>query len=399
MSTPKVVLAYSGGLDTSFCIKYLTQEKGYEVHALTVDTGGFSPAQLQAMEARAYELGATSFKAVDATQDFYNRCIRYLVYGNVLRNNTYPLSVSAERMFQALETANYARLIGANAVAHGSTGAGNDQVRFDIVFQILGEGLEIITPIRDLQLSRQEEIEYLQKNGFEASWEKAKYSINQGIWGTSVGGVETLTSDKALPETAFPTQLTKNEAETIELSFEKGELVGVNGQTFSHPVEAIQALQALAGPFAIGRDIHVGDTIIGIKGRVGFEAAAPLIILKAHHLLEKHVLTKWQQYWKEQLGNWYGMLLHEGQFLDPVMRNIETFLEDTQANVTGKVFVKLLPYRFELQGVESEFDLMNSSFGSYGEMNRAWTGEDVKGFTKILGNQSKIHHLVNKMEH
>ncbi len=395
MSAPKVVLAYSGGLDTSFCIKYLTKEKGYEVHALTVDTGGFTPEQLQAMEERAYQLGAASFKAVDAVQDFYNRCIRYLVYGNVLRNNTYPLSVSAERMFQALETANYARLIGANAVAHGSTGAGNDQVRFDIVFQILGEGLEIITPIRYLQLSRQEEIEYLQKNGFESNWEKAKYSINQGIWGTSVGGVETLTSDKALPESAYPTQLSKNEPETVELSFEKGELAGANGQTFAHPVEAIQALQKLAGPFAIGRDIHVGDTIIGIKGRVGFEAAAPLIILKAHHLLEKHVLTKWQQYWKEQLGNWYGMLLHEGQFLDPVMRNIETFLEDTQANVTGKVVVKLLPYRFELQGIESEFDLMNSTFGSYGEMNRAWTGEDVKGFTKILGNQSKIHHLVN----
>lgn len=392
----KVVLAYSGGLDTSFCIKYLTKEKGYEVHALTVDTGGFSSEQLQAMEARAYELGAASFKAVDAVPDFYNRCIRYLIYGNVLRNNTYPLSVSAERMFQALETANYAKLIGATAVAHGSTGAGNDQVRFDIVFQILGEGLEIITPIRDLRLSRQEEIEYLQKNGFESNWEKAKYSINQGIWGTSVGGVETLTSHQSLPESAYPTQLSESEPKTVELSFEKGELVGVNSQTFAHPVEAIQALQALAGPFAIGRDIHVGDTIIGIKGRVGFEAAAPLIILKAHHLLEKHALTKWQQYWKEQLANWYGMLLHEGQFLDPVMRNIETFLEDTQANVTGKVFVKLLPYRFELQGIESEFDLMNSSFGSYGEMNRAWTGEDVKGFTKILGNQSKIHHLVNK---
>ena len=395
----KVVLAYSGGLDTSFCIKYLTKEKGYEVHALTVDTGGFTPEQLQAMEARAYELGAVSFKAVDAVQDFYNRCIRYLIYGNVLRNNTYPLSVSAERMFQALETANYAKSIGAMAVAHGSTGAGNDQVRFDIVFQILGEGLEIITPIRDLRLSRREEIEYLQKNGFESNWEKAKYSINQGIWGTSVGGVETLTSHQSLPESAYPTQLSKNEPETVELQFEKGEISGINGQTFSHPVEAIQALQALAGPFAIGRDIHVGDTIIGIKGRVGFEAAAPLILLKAHHLLEKHVLTKWQQYWKEQLANWYGMLLHEGQFLDPVMRNIETFLEDTQANVTGKVFVKLLPYRFELQGVESEFDLMNSSFGSYGEMNRAWTGEDVKGFTKILGNQSKIYNAINKIEH
>lgn len=395
MTKPKVVLAYSGGLDTSFCIKYLTKEKGMDVHALTVDTGGFIPEQLQAMEERAYQLGATSYKAVDATRDFYNRCIRYLVYGNVLRNNTYPLSVSAERMFQALETANYAKLIGAKAVAHGSTGAGNDQVRFDIVFQILGEDLEIITPIRDLQLSRQAEIEYLTQNGFEASWEKAKYSINQGIWGTSVGGVETLTSHQSLPESAYPTQLSKNESEEVELRFSKGELVGVNGKIYAHPVEAIQALQTLAGPFAIGRDVHVGDTIIGIKGRVGFEAAAPLITLKAHHLLEKHVLTKWQQYWKEQLANWYGMLLHEGQFLDPVMRNIETFLADTQDNVTGKVFVKLHPYRFELQGIESEFDLMNSTFGSYGEMNRAWTGEDVKGFTKILSNQSKIHHLVN----
>lgn len=395
MSNPKVVLAYSGGLDTSFCIKYLTNEKSYEVHALTVDTGGFTDAELEAMEARAYELGATSYKSIDATQKFYEQCIRYLVFGNVLRNNTYPLSVSAERMFQALETANYAKLIDAKAVAHGSTGAGNDQVRFDIVFQILGEDLEILTPIRDLQLSRQAEIEYLQKHGFEASWEKAKYSINQGIWGTSVGGVETLTSHQSLPESAYPTQLSKEEPEEVALQFEQGELVGVNDQIFAHPVEAIQALQALAGPFAIGRDVHVGDTIIGIKGRVGFEAAAPMIILKAHHLLEKHVLTKWQQYWKEQLANWYGMLLHEGQFLDPVMRNIETFLADTQANVTGKVFVKLYPYRFELQGIESEFDLMNSTFGAYGEMNRAWTGEDVKGFTKILSNQSKIHHLMN----
>ena len=395
MNKPKIVLAYSGGLDTSFCIKYLTKEKGCEVHALIADTGGFTPEQLQAMEERAYQLGAASYRSVNATQDFYDRCIRYLVYGNVLRNNTYPLSVSAERMFQALETANYAKSIGAQAVAHGSTGAGNDQVRFDIVFQILGEDLEIITPIRDLQLSRQAEIEYLNANGFAASWEKAKYSINQGIWGTSVGGVETLTSHQPLPEAAYPTQLSENEPKIIELLFTKGELTGVNGQTFPHPVAAIQALQTLEAPFAIGRDVHLGDTIIGIKGRVGFEAAAPLIIIKAHHLLEKHVLTKWQQYWKEQLANWYGMLLHEGQFLDPVMRNIETFLADTQANVSGKVFVKLHPYRFELQGIESKFDLMNSNFGAYGEMNRAWTGDDVKGFTKILSNQSKIHHVVN----
>lgn len=396
MSKNKVVLAYSGGLDTSFCVQYLTKEKGMEVHAVTVNTGGFTEAEVEKLEKKAYDLGAASYKCIDAVPDYYERCIRYLIYGNVLRNNTYPLSVSAERMFQALEVAKYAKLIGAEAVAHGSTGAGNDQVRFDIVFNILGEDLDIITPIRDNELSRSEEIDYLKANGVDWSWEKGKYSINQGLWGTSVGGEETLTSHQGLPEEAFPTQLEKTDPEIVELHFQQGELTGVNGRTFNHPAKAIKALQALAAPFAIGRDVHVGDTIIGIKGRVGFEAAAPLIIIKAHHLLEKHVLTKWQQYWKEQLANWYGMLLHEGQFLDPVMRNIETFLTDTQENVTGKVIVRLLPYRFELQGIESEYDLMNSDFGHYGEVNKGWTGDDVRGFTKVLGNQSMIHHLVNQ---
>lgn len=396
MTNPKVVLAYSGGLDTSYCIKYLTKEKGLEVHALTVNTGGFDQEELKAMEDKAYELGASSFKAIDAVPSYYQECIRYLIFGNVLRNNTYPLSVSAERMFQALEVVRYAQAINAGAVAHGSTGAGNDQVRFDLAFTILGESLDIITPIRDLQLSRQEEIDYLQENGHTYSWEKAQYSINQGIWGTSVGGAETLTSHQALPEEAYPSQLTQKTPRDIRLTFHKGELTGIDGTTYDHPVQAIQALQEISAPYAIGRDIHVGDTIIGIKGRVGFEAAAPLITIKAHHLLEKHTLTKWQQYWKEQLGNWYGMLLHEGQFLDPVMRNIETFLEDTQTPVTGEVFVRLLPYRFELQGIQSDYDLMNSSFGHYGEMNKGWSGEDVKGFTKILANQSKIHHFVHE---
>lgn len=396
MSNHKVVLAYSGGLDTSFCILHLTQDKGLEVHALTVDTGGFSAEQLKTMEERALALGAKSFRVANALHDYYDQCIRYMVFGNVLRNNTYPLSVSAERMFQAIETAKYAQEIGAGAVAHGSTGAGNDQVRFDLAFNVLGQDLEIITPIRDLQLSRQAEIDYLIKHGYNWNWEKAKYSINQGIWGTSVGGAETLTSQKALPEEAYPTQLSEKEPSVVELQFEKGELQGVNGQTFSHPTEAIQALNKLAGAYAIGRDIHVGDTIIGIKGRVGFEAAAPLIIIKAHHLLEKHTLTKWQQYWKDQMGNWYGMMLHEAQFLDPVMRNIETFLSDTQEYVSGKVWVKLMPYRFELQGIESPNDLMNSAFGHYGEMNKGWSGDDVKGFTKILGNQTKIFHAIHK---
>jgi len=396
MSNHKVVLAYSGGLDTSFCILHLTKDKGLEVHALTVDTGGFSAEQLKTMEERALALGAKSFRVANALTDYYDQCIRYMVFGNVLRNNTYPLSVSAERMFQAIETAKYAQEIGAGAVAHGSTGAGNDQVRFDLAFNVLGQNLQIITPIRDMQLSRQAEIDYLIENGYNWNWEKAKYSINQGIWGTSVGGAETLTSQKSLPEEAYPTQLSEKEPSVVELQFEKGELQQVNGQSYSHPTEAIQALQQLAGPYAIGRDIHVGDTIIGIKGRVGFEAAAPLIIIKAHHLLEKHTLTKWQQYWKDQMGNWYGMMLHEAQFLDPVMRNIETFLEDTQEYVSGKVWVKLIPYRFELQGIESPNDLMNSAFGHYGEMNKGFSGEDVKGFTKILGNQTKIFHSIHK---
>ena len=392
----KVVLAYSGGLDTSFCIKYLTIEKNYEVHAAIVNTGGFSVEELKKLEEKALFLGAKSFTAIDALDDFYKNCVRYLIYGNILRGGVYPLSVSAERMFQALSIMHHAESIGAKAVAHGSTGAGNDQVRFDIVFQTLGDDIEIITPIRDLKLSRQEEVDYLQKHGVELSWEKAQYSINKGIWGTSVGGKETLTSDTSLPDSAYPSQIKKIEPSVVSLQFKKGEIVGINGKKFKHPTQAILKLEELASAYAIGRDTHVGDTIIGIKGRVGFEAPAALITVKAHQLLEKHTLSKWQMYWKEQLANWYGMFLHEAQFLEPVMRDIEVFLEKTQDNVTGEVFVQLHPYRFELQGINSNFDLMRSDFGTYGEVNKAWSGEDVKGFTKILGNSTKIWKAVQK---
>ena len=388
----KITLAYSGGLDTSFCIVYLTRELGHEVHAVTVNTGGFSSREIAGLEQQALQLGASSFHCVDALKDYYEQCIRYLIFGNVLRNNTYPLSVSAERMFQAMEIASFATRQGADAIAHGSTGAGNDQVRFDLAFQVLCPGLEIITPIRDHRFSREQEVSYLRQHGFEWTKARATYSINQGIWGTSVGGAETLSSHLPLPDTAYPTPLQETESRTVSLSFHKGELQGIDGQTYGHPVEAIAALQALAGPYAIGRDTHVGDTIIGIKGRVGFEAAAPLIIIKAHHLLEKHVLVKWQQYWKEQLSNWYGMMLHEALFLDPVMRDIEAFLSSTQERVSGEVYIKLLPYRFELCGIRSDFDLMQSEAGKYGEMNNGWTGEDVKGFTRILGNQIGIYH-------
>ncbi len=386
----KVVLAYSGGLDTSYCVKYLTEEKKLDVYAITVNTGGFSDEQLTAIETRAKELGVKNFIVKDVVKEYYEKCIQYLIFGNVLKNNTYPLSVSAERVFQAIAVAEYAKEIGADYIAHGSTGAGNDQVRFDMVFNIVMPEATIITPIRDNKLSREEEIEYLKKHNVEIDAKKAAYSINQGIWGTSVGGKETLTSRYTLPEDAYPTQLSKHDESEISLEFEKGGLIALNGKKYNHPTEIIIELNKLANVYAIGRDIHVGDTIIGIKGRVGFEAAAPLIIIKAHHLLEKHTLTKQQLFWKDQLSNVYGSNLHEGLFYEPLMRDLEAFLTNTQQNVTGKVFIKLQPYRFELIGIESSYDLMSNKFGSYGEMNNAWSGEDVKGFAKIFSNQMMI---------
>ncbi|MDF0693045.1 argininosuccinate synthase [Aquirufa ecclesiirivi] len=396
MSKPKVILAFSGGLDTSFCVKYLSEERGMEVHSALVDTGGFSPEELKAIEAKAYALGVSSHVTLDVVDSYYQDCLRYLVYGNVLKNNTYPLSVSAERVFQATAVAKYAEKLGAKAIAHGSTGAGNDQVRFDVVFRILAPECEVITPIRDLQLSREAEIDFLKSKGVVQEWHKAAYSINKGLWGTSVGGKETLTSDGYLPEDAWPTQLTKTTPEKISLEFEQGELVGINGKKARSKVAAIRELTEIASAFAIGRDIHVGDTIIGIKGRVGFEAPAPLIIIKAHHSLEKHILTKHQLYWKQNIGDMYGTLLHEGQFLEPVMRNFETFLADTQSNVTGTVHVQLNPYQFHILGIESKYDLMSSVFGAYGEMNKAWSGDDVRGFSKIVSNQTMIHRKVNE---
>lgn len=391
----KVVLAYSGGLDTTFCAIYLNREMNLDVHAVTIQTGGFSDEELEYIKQRALSLGVASFKVIDVTQQYYESCIRYLVYGNVLKNATYPLSVSAERMLQAVAVAEYVKETGAEYVAHGSTGAGNDQVRFDMVFQSMVPSAKIITPIRDMRLSREAEIAFLQENGVEMDFSKAQYSINKGLWGTSVGGKETLNSKGYLPEEAWPTQVTATEPAEIVLHFDNGELTGINEYAGLSPVDAIQQLQALAQPYGIGRDIHVGDTIIGIKGRVGFEAAAPVIIIKAHHLLEKHTLTKWQMYWKDQLSTWYGNWLHEGMMLDPTMRNVEKFMEDTQATVTGDVFVTLYPYRFVITGVESEHDLMNNKFGAYGEMNNTWDGEDVKGFAKIFGNQVAIFHAVN----
>ncbi|NGP77081.1 argininosuccinate synthase [Balneolaceae bacterium YR4-1] len=390
----KVVLAYSGGLDTSYCVAYLKHEQELEVHTALVNTGGFEKSELKMLKEKALKLGAASHKTFDLVEDFYQKSVKYLIFGNVLKNDTYPLSVSAERAFQAMEIANYANQIDADYVAHGSTGAGNDQIRFDMVFQILAPEAEILSPIRDQTLSREQEMEYLSKHGIKLEWDDAKYSINKGLWGTSVGGAETLTSHLPLPETAWPNSLSKKQPLDVTLEFEEGEIKGLDG---SHmvPVSAIQTLTSLADQYAIGRDIHVGDTIIGIKGRVGFEASAALILIKAHHTLEKHVLSKWQQYWKGQLAEWYGMLLHEGQYLEPLMRDIETFMEQMQRNVSGKVHLTLSPYRFQINGIESDNDLMNSGFGDYGELNKSWSGEDAKGFATILSNQMKIYNTVH----
>lgn len=395
MNNNKVVLAFSGGLDTSYCAIYLSKKMGLEVHAAIVNTGGFSETELKEIELKATQLGVKSFVAIDETKNYYDKVIKYLVFGNVLKNNTYPLSVSAERISQATAIANYAKSIDAAYIAHGSTGAGNDQVRFDAIFNILVPHIKIITPIRDNKLSREEEVNYLKENGIYINAEKAKYSINKGIWGTSVGGKETLTSNLPLPEEAYPSPATKRTVVDVALHFEHGEIKGIDGVMYNHPTEAIQALEKMAAPYGIGRDIHVGDTIIGIKGRVGFEAASALIIIKAHHALEKHTLTKLQMNIKDQQAMWYGNWLHEGLFLDPVMRDMETFFESTQKKVTGKVFVKLSPYLFTINGIESKHDLMSNKFGSYGEMNNGWTGEDVKGYTKIMSNQMSIYHQVN----
>lgn len=395
MEKKKVLLAFSGGLDTTFCALYLAKEKQMEVHSAIVNTGGFQKEELEQIEGHAKRLGIVSHQVLDVTADYYNRCLRYMIFGNVLRNRSYPLSVSSERTFQAITLVNHAKKYGFSHIAHGSTAAGNDQVRFDLVFQVMAPDIKIITPIRELTISREDEIEYIRKEGIDMDWSKVKYSINHGIWGTSVGGKETLTSTDELPEEAYPTAMKENGSAILTIGFEQGEPVSLNGETFE-PLGVVKELEELAAPWGVGRDIHVGDTIIGIKGRVGFEAAAARIIIDTHLALEKHVLTRWQLHWKEQIGNWYGMFVHEAQYLEPVMRDLEAFLESSQKNVTGVVTVRLRPYSFMVTGVESPFDLMDASFASYGEMNRAWTADEVDGFTRILGNQQRIWYAVNE---
>ena len=394
----KVVVAFSGGLDTSYTVMYLAREKGYEVHAACANTGGFSAEQLKTNEENAYKLGATKYVTLDVTQEYYAKSLKYMVYGNVLRNGTYPISVSSERIFQGMAIARYANEIGADAIAHGSTGAGNDQVRFDMTFLVMCPNMEIITLTRDGNLSRKDEVDYLNAHGFNADFAKLKYSYNVGIWGTSICGGEILDSRQGLPESAYLKQVSKTGSEILSLGFEKGELKSVNGKEYSDKIAAIQAVEAIGAPYGIGRDMHVGDTIIGIKGRVGFEAAAPMLIIGAHKFLEKFTLSKWQQYWKDQVANWYGMFLHESQYLEPVMRDIEAMLESSQRNVNGTVTLELRPYGFSTVGVDSPDDLVKSKLGEYGETQKGWTAEEAKGFIKVTSTPLRVYYGNHKDE-
>ena len=388
-----IVLAFSGGLDTSFCVPYLKETYNEPVYTVTVNTGGLTPEDEKKLNEQALQLGAVQHFTIDGRDDLFWNHLSYLIKGNVLRGNVYPLSVGPERVTQAQHIVKAARELGASAIAHGSTGAGNDQVRFDVALRILASEMEIITPIRSLGYSRQQTAAYLESKGFAVPANTTTYSINRGLWGTTIGGKETLGTIDPLPDEAYPDTLSPMKCPdtplTLKITFEKGIPTAIDG-SMMNPVLLIERLNELGGDHGVGRDLHVGDTILGIKGRIGFEAPAALILIRTHEELEKIVLSKWQRHQKEQLAKFYGMLLHEGQHFDPVMRDIEAFLNSSQEVVTGTVAVRLFKGHISVLGCESPYSLFDLSVASYGETNTLWDARDARGFTQIYGIPSYL---------
>lgn len=390
---PSAVLAFSGGLDTSFCLLYLREKLGYDVTTVTIDCGGFDAETLARIEARALALGATEHLTLDGTPTIFADHISYLVKGNVRRGGAYPLCVGAERVVQARIVAAVARERGADAVAHGSTGAGNDQIRFDVALRALCPDLTILTPVRDEGWTREASAAWLAERGVEVSLETREYSINEGLWGVTIGGKETHDSWQVPPEAAYAWTVSPQQAPadglTVVIGFDRGLPVSLDGVAMDG-VQLVRELNRRGADHGIGRGIHVGDTILGIKGRIAFEAPAAHILIEAHRELEKLVLTRWQAHLKDQVSSFYGMLLHEAQYFDPVMRDVEAFLDSSQSAVCGEVKVKLCQGVTSVVGARSPFSLMSAGAGTYGERNTLWTGADARGFAAIFGTQSLL---------
>lgn len=396
----KVVLAFSGGLDTTFCVAYL-KEQGYQIITVTVDTGGFSKKEAGEIALKAKLLGANKHFFLDGRQIFFDKFISYIIKGNILRGSVYPLCAGTERLVIAQKLVELAKRVNAKYIAHGSTGAGNDQIRFDVALKVLAADLTVLTPIRELSVSREKEVEFLKKHNITVSSATKSYSINKGLLGVTIGGSETKGSWESLLDNIYPgiksIEKTPDNPTTLIISFNQGLPVAINGKKMNG-VEIMLYLSKIGGDYGVGKNIHLGNTIIGIKGRVAFAAPAAIILINAHRELEKLVQTKWQSFWKETLSDFYGSLLHEALYFDPAMRDIEVMIDSSQKYVTGDVRVKLFKGNIIIEGVKSDYSLMDAKVATYGEENLMWSGEDVKGFSKIYGMQSMLAAKVNKVK-
>jgi len=405
MSKKKIVLAYSGGLDTSYCIPYLQEKKGFDVVTVTADTGGFDAEELREIEARSKALGAIEHFTVDGRQRVFERWVSYLIKGNVLRGQVYPLAVAAERVVQAEIVAEKAIAVHASAVAHGSTGAGNDQVRFDVAFHVLLPGIEIVTPTRDEKLSRDEEYQFLKARGVDIDPSMREYSINSGLWGATIGGGVTHDSTREIPADVWERAVDvapTDESEVVSIGFEAGVPVAMGGGRLADPrmggVELINTLGDICRRHRVGFGIHIGDTVLGIKGRIAFEAGAAIVLIHAHRELEKITLTAWQRFWKDHLAEFYGKMLHEGQAFEPALRDIEAMIDSSQTRVSGVAGVRLGAGSFQVITVDSPHSLAGAAAGVYGEMPKLWEGKDVRGYSTMAAIPARLHRAAGSKD-